>query len=174
MDIQQAILKEHSKQQTMKIVNFIGSDVQRLEELLNLFLKGEPLERQRCAWVVYHFTPVQQQLSRSYFEQMLDALTEEAHPAVWRATLRLFDNAGIPSGLEGIIVTLAFDVLADPSKPVATKIYAMTILGDYCRKEPDLAGELRLLIEEQWHHSSAGFKSRGKKVLKMLDQLNIE
>lgn len=173
MDIQQAILKEHSKQQTMEIVHYIGSDTQRMEELMRLFLKGEPLERQRTAWVVYHFTPEQQRMSKSYFEQMLVALTAKAHPAVWRATLRLFDNAGIPEDLEGRIVTLAFDVLADPSKPVATKIYSMTILGDFCKKEPDLAGELRLLIEEQWDHSSAGFKSRGKKVLKMLDQISM-
>ena len=171
--MQQAILKEHSKQQTMRIVNFIGTNTQRMAELMDLFLEGDSLERQRAAWVVYHFTPEQQSQSKSYFEQLLNGLTEEVHPAVWRATLRLFHRAGIPERLEGRIVSLAFDVLADPTKAIATKVYAMSILGDFCKKEPDLAGELRLLIEEQWPHSSAGFKSRGRKILKMLEQLGL-
>ena len=39
MDIRQALLEEHSKAQCRKIVNYIGSDKQKFEELMKDFLQ---------------------------------------------------------------------------------------------------------------------------------------
>ena len=47
----------------------------------------------------------------------------------------------------------------------------MTVLYNLCKKEPDLANELRILIEEQMLYGTAGFKSRGKRILKELKKL---
>ena len=44
----------------------------------------------------------------------------------------------------------------------------MTVLYNLTKKLPDLARELRLLIEEQYNLGSAGFKARGRHVLGQL------
>ena len=41
MRLRETILKEHSKAQCNKIVNWVGDDLHRFEELFQLFLKGE-------------------------------------------------------------------------------------------------------------------------------------
>jgi len=46
----------------------------------------------------------------------------------------------------------------------------MTVIYNLTEQLPDLARELRLLIEDQYDLGSAGFKSRGKKVLKQLQK----
>lgn len=41
MDIRRALIDEHSKRQTMKIVEFIGEDAQKFKELAEIFFSGE-------------------------------------------------------------------------------------------------------------------------------------
>ena len=47
----------------------------------------------------------------------------------------------------------------------------MQVLYNVCQKEPDLANELKIVIEEFLPHGTAGFKSRGGKILKKLNKL---
>ena len=47
----------------------------------------------------------------------------------------------------------------------------MTVLGNLAKQYPEIKAELKLLIEYQLLHQSAGFKSRAKKVLKDLDKV---
>ncbi len=53
----------------------------------------------------------------------------------------------------------------------AVKAFAMQILCNICEKEPELANELMMIIEDQIPHSSIGFKNRGTKILKLLRNL---
>ena len=49
MNLHAAILKEHTKAQTDRIVKYVGNDPKRFAELMQLFLKGEPRVVQRSA-----------------------------------------------------------------------------------------------------------------------------
>ena len=50
MDIRQALTAEHSKRQTMAIVEFIGDDARRFAELMKIVFAGEYRLTQRAAW----------------------------------------------------------------------------------------------------------------------------
>jgi len=52
MDIREALLAEHSKRQTMKIVRYINGDPARFAELMKLFLGDTYRLSQRAAWAV--------------------------------------------------------------------------------------------------------------------------
>ena len=52
MNLREALLKEHSKKQMLKIVKYIGNDQQRFDELMKLFLESEYRITQRAAWPV--------------------------------------------------------------------------------------------------------------------------
>jgi len=50
MDIKTALLEEHSKAQTLRIVKYIGTDQKRFDTLMELFYKEEYRVVQRAAW----------------------------------------------------------------------------------------------------------------------------
>jgi hypothetical protein len=52
MDIKQALMKEHSKAQMLKIVAYIGDDKKKFAELMTLMLTAEYRVAQRAAYSV--------------------------------------------------------------------------------------------------------------------------
>jgi hypothetical protein len=57
--------------------------------------------------------------------------------------------------------------------PIAVKAFSLTILSHLAADYPDIRGELKLIIEEQWEHSTAAFRSRAKKVLKQMETATV-
>ncbi|CAN5372591.1 hypothetical protein BH23BAC1_BH23BAC1_12360 [soil metagenome] len=49
MELQETLLQEHSRAQTLKIVDFIKDDPQKFSELMELFLNGGYLLTQRAS-----------------------------------------------------------------------------------------------------------------------------
>ena len=47
----------------------------------------------------------------------------------------------------------------------------MSVLGNLAKKYSEIKPELKLIIEDQLPHQSAGFKSRAKHILKELENL---
>jgi hypothetical protein len=166
MNIREEILKEHSRRQTNKIVKFIGNDVKKFKKLMHLFFNDEYRVVQRSAWVVNNCAEDHPELIKPYLEKMIDYLQKLVHDAVRRNTVRIFQFIDIPEKLTGKVASVCFDLLQSKNEPVAVKVFSMTVLSKLCKKEPGLMNELRLVIEAQFPYSTAGFKSRAKKVLK--------
>jgi len=172
MDLKAAILKEHSKSQALFIRDYIGDNQALFEELMIHFFSNEYRVTQRAAWIMTHCTEKRPHLINPYLAKMVDNLKDEnIHVAVKRNTVRLLQNVDIPEDLMGTIADCCFNFLANPNEAVAVRIFSMSMLYELCKKEPDLAGELKLIIEEFMPHGTAGFKSRGKKILKSLKEL---
>lgn len=170
MNIREELLKEHSKKQTTKIVNFIGNDAKKFKELMYLFFNDEYRVVQRSAWVVNNCAEAHHELIKPYLEKMIDYLQKPVHDAVRRNTVRIFQFIDIPKKLTGKVASVCFDLLQSKKEPVAVKVFSMTVLSKLCNKEPGLINELHLIIEAQLPYSTAGFKSRAKKVLKQLEK----
>lgn len=77
----------------------------------------------------------------------------------------------LPKKYHGIIMKICFTCLESPTETLAVKVFAMTVLGNLAKQYPEIKTKLKLLIEEQLPNQTAGFKSRGKKILKQLEQL---
>ena len=168
MDIKSELLKEHSKTQTKKIARYIGSDKDRFAALMACFLKGEYLLAQRAAWVMSNCVEKFPGLIHPFLEQIILNLDRHVHDAVRRNTLRVLQFVELPQNLFGIAAERCFQLLASRNEPVAIKVFAMQVIFNMAQKEPDLKNELRLLIEEQMPYATAGFISRGKRLLKAL------
>lgn len=65
-------------------------------------------------------------------------------------------------------MSVCFEFIQRPETPIAVKAFSLTILGDLAAGYPDIRGELKLIIEEQWEQATPAFRSRAKKVLKTL------
>jgi hypothetical protein len=167
MKIETMLLEEHSKAQMLKVVDYIGSDSERMKELVDLILHGESKLSQRAAWALPTLAERKPDLLEQHLEALIDHLSRpEYHDAVRRNVLKVLNMNGVPDFLLGKAVDQAFRLLADPKAAIAIKYHSMCIIWEACQKEPDLTDELVMLIEDQMPHGSAGFKSKGKKILK--------
>lgn len=172
MNLKEAILKEHSKAQAIFIRDYIGDNEALFDELMIHFFSNEYRVTQRAAWIMTHCTEKRPFLINPHLEKMVYNLkNEKIHVAVKRNTVRLLQNVDLPEDLMGTAADCCFNFLADPNEAVAVRIFSMSILYELCKKEPDLADELRIIIEEFMPHGTAGFRSRGKKILKGLQKM---
>lgn len=170
MNLESEILREHSKQQCVRIAKWVGTDKRRFRELMDLFLKGEYRTTQRAAWIVKHCADEHIDLVIPYINRMIDRMVEaNVHDAVKRNVARILQDIEIPRRVAGKVATICFDWLASANEPVAVKVFSMSVLANLAKQEPDLKNEIRILIDQQMPMGSAGFKSRGKKILRQLE-----
>lgn len=169
MDILQLLTAEHSKQQTDRIVRYIGKDPDRFAVLIRLFFRGEYRITQRAAWPLSYCVRAHPELIRPYFKALLDNLArKDIHIAVIRNTVRLLQDVDIPKKYHGRVMSICFGFLQDPSIPVAVQAFSLTILQHLAREYPDILSELRLIIEDQWDRATPAFRSRARRILKDL------
>jgi hypothetical protein len=172
MNLREEILKEHSKRQTRKIVDYIGDDGQRFGKLMALFLNDEYRVVQRSAWMVSECGINFPRLVKPYLKQMTSYLVKPGtHPAVKRNILRIFQFTDLPKGLQGKVADLCFGFLLSKDEAIAVKAFSMTVLSNIAKQNPDLKNEIKLVVEDMLPYGSAGLRSRGKRTLKELEKI---
>ena len=166
MDIRQALMDEHSKRQTMAIVEFIGDDAQRFAELMKLFFAGEYRLTQRAAWPMNYCAERRPELIHPYLPKLLDCLErDDVHDAVKRNVVRLLQYIEIPRRLMGKVYALCVDLINDAYEPVAVRAFALTVAARIAKSEPDLMNELRLVVRKHLPHTTAAFQKRAREIL---------
>lgn len=169
MNLRQEILKEHSKAQCTKIVKWVGSSQQRFDELFRLFLHDEYRVVQRAAWPLSYCVIAHPSLISKHWKQLLGNLKKpNLHDAVKRNSIRLMEDIDIPEKFHGEVMNICFGYLESPTEPLAVKCFSMTVLAKLAKEYPEIKPELKLIIEDQLPHQTAGFKSRAKKILKKI------
>src|SRR6218665_1343021 len=167
MNLREEILKEHSKAQCDKIVQWVGHSQKRLDELFYLFCSDEYRVAQRASWPLSYCIIAHPGLIEKHFDTLLKNLQRSDIPgAVKRNTVRLLQEANIPEKYEGAIMNLCFDFVASPQEAIAVKAFSLTILGNLSERYTEIIPELKLLIEEQLPHQTAAFNSRPKQLEK--------
>ena len=172
MNLRTEILKEHSKAQCNKIVQWVGYDQKRFDELFHLFLNDEYRVVQRAAWPVSYCVIAHPSFIDNHWNKLIKNLQKpDLHNAVKRNSIRLMQDIEIPKKYHGEIMNICFIYLESPTEALAVKAFSMTVLGNLAQKYPEIIPELKLLIEDQFPHQTAGFKSRAKKILKQFGYL---
>jgi hypothetical protein len=172
MNLLKSILKEHSNSMADQIVDYIGNSPVRFRELVNLFLAGPYRVTQRAAWPMSNCVRTHPELINPHLKKILDYLKKpNIHDAVKRNTVRLLQDIKIPKSLQGKVADVCFGYLRNPKEPIAIRVFSMTVLGNIAKENPALKNEIIPIIEDQLPFGSAGFRSRGTKVLKELKGL---
>ena len=171
MDIREQLLKEHSKSNTEEIANYVNDDSNRFLSLINLFLHDEWIITQRAAWVISKCVDKFPHLIIPHLEEIIFNLEKaNLHVAVKRNTLRVLEKVNIPEKLCGSIANSCFHFLED-NEPIAVKAFSMTVLANMLPNYPELANELKVILEHQLPFASPGFRHRANKVLKQISRL---
>lgn len=172
MNLIKELQKDFNKATCDRIVTYVGNDQERFSVLVDAFLNSEYRITQRAAWPLSYSVKKHPQLIEPHLKKIITNLKKLKLPdAVKRNTVRLLQFIEIPKSLHGITLNNCFKLLHGKKEPVAIKVFSMTVLANLTREYPELKGELIAIIEDQMPYASAGFVSRGKKVLRQLRKI---
>ncbi len=167
MNLRNAILAEHSKAQANKIINWIGNNQERFDQLFTLFINDEYRVVQRAAWPLSYAVIKHPELIRKHFSQLLKNLEKPGiHDAVKRNTVRLLQHIDIPKRYHGKLMDTCFQYIASPAEKAAIKAFSLTILENLSAIYPEIKAELKTIIEDRWEHETAAFRARARNILK--------
>jgi len=168
MDIKETLLEEYSKAQVMKIANYIGDNQALFDEIIQLFNDDDLRVSQRASWVMSHCCDKYPHLIEPHLGFIINNLPHCKHDAVKRNSMRILGYIDVPEDLLGVLADYSFQYLADPKETVAVRCFSMTVCHNICKREPELNEELESIIRDHMPHATAGFKARGKRILKAL------
>ena len=169
MKLRDLLLAEHSKAQCLKVVKWIGNNQQRFNELLRLFLSDEYRVVQVAAWPLSYSVQAHPSLIKAHYGKLIKNLSKPGLPdAVKRNTVRIFQDISVPERFRGELMNTCFGFIESMTEKPAIKAFSLTVLFNLSVQYPDIRPELKAIIEDRWDYESAAFKSRGRKILKVL------
>lgn len=171
MHLENQLLKEHTRANCLIIVQWVDNSQERFNELFRLFMTGTDRVIQRSAWPLSYAVQKHPQLIKPHLTALIRQMEKnDLPPAVRRNAVRLLQDVDVPARLQGKLMNCCFDYICDPKEKAAVKAFSLTILERMCKQYPDIAGELRRVIEDRWDLETAAFRSRGRKILASLKQ----
>lgn len=169
--IKDQLLTELSKANTLLIVNYIGNDTEKLEELWNLTINEPSPIPERASWALNHYLEKYPLFVDFIYHKIMPHIEKFKNEPVQRnlfrilAMLETYKEEHIPALLD-----LAFEYMLAPAKAVAVKVHCMQVLYNISQVEIDIKQELIYAIEEEMPKNSIGFKSRGSRIIKKLQR----
>lgn len=172
MDLRVVIAKENSRNQALKVADYVGDSATRFKALVEVFLGGPYRITQRAAWPLSICVERHPQLAEPYYDQFLNfAVRPGVHAAVKRNVMRLLQFVTIPRKVQGKAMKVAFAFLQDRKEPIAVRVCAMTVIERIAEDKPDIRRELCVLIEDELPFAGPAFRSRGMKILRKAKSL---
>jgi hypothetical protein len=167
------LLKEHSKKNSLLIVDYIGGSQERFDEFITHFFTDEYRVNQRSAMVVSACFDQHPHLLTKHIKRIIKNLEDrKLHVALKRNSIRILQEMQIPEELMASLFDSCIGFIIDPLEPIAVKAFSMKVCVNICRHYPELKQELIPVIEDSMTHSeSMGIHSRGKAMLKQLHKL---
>ena len=170
MDLKKILSKRHHKEEMDQIANYAASDPAIFAELWDLVRTGEAPLPQHGSWALSKAADKRPFFVQNHIHEMIAHLFIPNHNSVHRNLARMLSQFEIPEEEQGALYSLCIDWVLDPKKEVAIKVHGMTIAYNIAKAIPELREELALVINDQLEFNSAGFKSRGKKILKQINK----
>lgn len=132
------------------------------------FATSEHKTSWRASWLMDKVYDEAPKLIIPYIPLMIQMIPELECESKQRQFLKLISIEPLPKAISGHFINRCFDLLVSNASPVAVRVHAMQILFNFSQQEPDIKNELALIIRKHMDEGTAGFKSRGKRILKQL------
>lgn len=157
------------KKEAKLIAKSIVDNPLYMTELWNICISSEK-HSWRATWILDKVHNISPDLVRLYLPQMIELVPSLSNESKLRQYLKLISLEPLPNNISGDFINYCFEALISTTSAIAIKVYAMQILYNFSLQEPDLQNELVLVIEEQMENGSAGFCSRGRRILKAINK----
>jgi hypothetical protein len=171
MSISELLAAGHSKSLAMKIVRLVGTDTDRFAELMEHFFGTDVRLSQRAAMAVGWCVDAHPELATPWLTRLVNQLgNPQNHPAIDRNILRMLQVIDVPKRNQGKLVDVCFRFVEKAETPIAVRGFAMTVLYKSVKIEPELARELKLVLEAWLPNASTGEANRAQKLLHALNK----
>lgn len=167
MDLTEALISGYSKAGSMAIAEWVGTDPARFTQLWTLIKEGEAPIPARAAWSMSHCFDLNPEVVQTFIPDMVDYLYVVEDDSVKRNIVRTLSQAPLDAiERDGELYDLCLGWMRSDKTAVAVRVWSMDIAARIAEPYPELREEVRYHIETILPHGSAGFRSRGKKILK--------
>ncbi|SMC88796.1 hypothetical protein [Moheibacter sediminis] len=173
MNIFHQLEKEHSKENSLSIVSYIGNDAERFHELMDCFFAETKDYRvpQRAAYTLSLTFDRRPNLILPYREKLIQNLENpQLKSSLKRNILRVLQFTEIKEEWMGSLYDNCFEFLENPKEEIAIRAFAMVVLYNISNTFPELKPELKSMIESVFEEpqASPGIRSKAKHILKKL------
>ncbi len=125
----------------------------------------------RAAWLMDKIHNKKPKMIEPFIKEIILQLKKETSSSKIRHFLKLISLYAIPKNHSSFLFEYCHQHFTSAKEPVAVRVYALQVLYNLSEEEPDLKPELLSTIRyENELHSTAGIRSRGKKLAKKLQQ----
>jgi len=169
MNIYDTLDKDRSKDTVFLLLDYIGTDMQRVDELMEIALSDDARMAFRGSWVLAHLADSGVVGMDQYIAPSFEALVNPVHPAVERGLLKMYYAADSwPEELYTAIVDHMMNLIIDTKSKIAAQALAMIALHKHLQPYPELLEELCLVLEEGIPYGSAGYKAKARHIIKSI------
>lgn len=173
MDVFHQLEKEHSKENSLSIVSYIGNDAERFAELMDCFFAETKDYRvpQRAAHTLSLTFDKQPDLILPYREKLIQNLdNKNLKSSLKRNILRVLQFTKIEEDWMGSLYDNCFEFLGNPKEEIAVRAFAMVVLYNISNTFPELKPELKAMVESVLDEPqvSPGIRSKANHTLKKL------
>jgi len=164
-----------NRAKAVALADHIGDDKKKFDELMTLVFDHPGKVMVRTSWVMNFVLEKHHHMLDPYWPRVLAYLNTDVHNAFGRNIFRILGFIPLPEKHLGELVSLAFDYVADPQMEVAIRSNSILFLTQVIKQEPDLAPELRMVLEDQMEYEEkAAFRVRAKRALKQIAKLKSQ
>jgi hypothetical protein len=151
------------------LVNEIAQTPEYYEILMEIALYDPSPKSWRAAYLVDKINDNFPELLYFFLNKMIEQVQIEKSESKRRHFLKLISMNDLLRDQQGFMLEFCIKIFTSVKEPVAVRVHAMQILYNISEKEPELKPEILLVIENEIeNHSSAGIKSRGRKLTENL------
>jgi len=168
MDLIEIFRSPPGKALKNRVVSETGSSQEKFDQIYTIMVHEPEPVSWKAAWALDYCDENSPGLAASHLHEIIKLLRIKESDGFRRSCLRMLSRYKIPEKDQGILADLCFGWLAIESTPVAVKVHCMQILANIAVEYPELKSEIIMIIEDQMDLNSAGFRSRGKQILKSL------
>lgn len=169
MNIKEALLREHSKPNTLAIVNYIANDAALFKELVMLLQSDNQRLVQRASWPLSYIVENNPGLVYPHMPLLLKLLDNPMHVAYKRNMFRLLRGMKtIPEKFHSQVIDHCMRAIPNINDAAAVRAFAIHIMGKLFVTYPELANELNVLLEPLTDHELPSIRSSANHVLKQI------
>lgn len=168
-DLKAALNKEHSKVNTVKIVEQLIKRPLELKTVFTIIQQNETVLAQRAAWIISTIQDTQPNLLAPFYRDLLSLVDRKYHDAVLRASLRSLSKMNIEEKDQGALFDKILILLQKKQTATAIKAWIIDILMSISGKFPTLQQEIKITLEDQLINATPGLKN---KIVKAIQKIN--
>ncbi|MDP3463412.1 MAG: hypothetical protein Q8S18_11535 [Bacteroidales bacterium] len=167
-ELVELLRKPLSKSYFNMLAGLLQSRTELVSEVLTVIGSGKGKDPERASWLLSNLWDIDSEVLRPFQHELIRLLLSARSDSVRRNLLRIIDAYPLPDEQLGDLYDVCMAWMLSERFSIAVRCNAMQILYRICVIEPDLSDELVQRINDLLVFGSAGFQSRGQKIIRLL------